>query len=324
MSHFSILVVGEVDYNMAPFHEFECTGRDDEFVQTIDITERLRKEFLAALEEQKTNPNQKYGFKGSTFREFLAKYHEIPFAKSAKQLDMTKTHKYGYFLPNNTKAAKEDPGIGGCNRFKVFDRTNPNKFYDYYTTGYRGFLLKEKTEDGKEQWVNEAYKGDIDFQGMFAAREKSARETYRKVVKALGYTPELAHTWASLVDQFSPKDGTKATMTRDEADAIYNAQKPVKDMQKAFKDNKLTIEDIGFWAKVDDFCMTEDEYVASQHIHAITFGWVQNREYHSNGDMGWWAMVSNEKDPNAWDNEYKSFIDSLEDDDYLTILDCHI
>ena len=37
MSHFTVMVVGDdVDYQLAPFHEFECTGVDDEFVQNID------------------------------------------------------------------------------------------------------------------------------------------------------------------------------------------------------------------------------------------------------------------------------------------------
>ena len=46
--------------------------------------------------------------------------------------------------------------------------------------------------------------------------------------------------------------------------------------------------------------------------------------YLSNGDMGWWAIVSNEKDPNAWDKEYKEFIENLPEDAELTMLDCHI
>lgn len=57
MSHFSVIVVTKdepneetIGYQMAPFHEFECTGQDDEFVQDIDITEKTRQEYL----EQKT------------------------------------------------------------------------------------------------------------------------------------------------------------------------------------------------------------------------------------------------------------------------------
>ena len=34
MSHFTVLVIGEnIDQQLAPFHEFECTGTNDEFVK---------------------------------------------------------------------------------------------------------------------------------------------------------------------------------------------------------------------------------------------------------------------------------------------------
>ena len=39
MSHFTVLVIGnDVDKALAPFHEFECTGADDQYVQDIDET----------------------------------------------------------------------------------------------------------------------------------------------------------------------------------------------------------------------------------------------------------------------------------------------
>lgn len=44
--HYSVLVIGpDVDRQLAPYHEFECTGIDDEFVQTLNVTEEIRKEY---------------------------------------------------------------------------------------------------------------------------------------------------------------------------------------------------------------------------------------------------------------------------------------
>lgn len=46
MSHFTVLVVGEdVEKQLAPFHEFECDGVDDEYVQDIDETEESRADY---------------------------------------------------------------------------------------------------------------------------------------------------------------------------------------------------------------------------------------------------------------------------------------
>jgi hypothetical protein len=49
MSHFTVLVIGDnVEKQLQPFHEFECTGTDDEFVQDIDILAEKRAEFEEA------------------------------------------------------------------------------------------------------------------------------------------------------------------------------------------------------------------------------------------------------------------------------------
>lgn len=317
MSHFSVLVVGNVDYNMAPFHEFECDGVDDEFIQTIDITDKKYKEFLDAKKEYqeclKSGKEPKYQFTGDTFEEYLKDYCGFKIAESANSLDLEGDHKYGYAYPYKD----------GEKTHKVFDRTNPNKFYDYYGGGYNAFKLKTPKADGTV-YVNHALKKDIDFEGKWAESDKEARKTYRKVIKALGYTPKLERTWSSLVDRFHPSDGKEPSITRQEAEILYDAQQAVKDWKKAWDDKKLTPELVGFWGKVDDFAMTEDEYVASQSIHSLSYGYVINREYHSRGEMGWWGMSFGEKEPTTWDEEYKKFIESLPDDAELTMLDCHI
>jgi hypothetical protein len=57
MSHFSVLVLtngcpsdDELSAIMQPFHEFECTGTDDQYVQNLDITEETRREYEAESE----------------------------------------------------------------------------------------------------------------------------------------------------------------------------------------------------------------------------------------------------------------------------------
>lgn len=46
MSHFSVVVIGEnYEEQLAPYHEFECTGRADEYVQSVDITDEVRSEY---------------------------------------------------------------------------------------------------------------------------------------------------------------------------------------------------------------------------------------------------------------------------------------
>lgn len=46
MSHYSVLVIGpNVEEQLQPYHEFECTGTDDQYVQEIDQTEEAREAY---------------------------------------------------------------------------------------------------------------------------------------------------------------------------------------------------------------------------------------------------------------------------------------
>lgn len=57
MSHFSVLVVGDnVEDQLAPFHEFECTGEDDQYIQEIDQTEEARAEYGSNTERRMKDP----------------------------------------------------------------------------------------------------------------------------------------------------------------------------------------------------------------------------------------------------------------------------
>lgn len=47
-------------------------------------------------------------------------------------------------------------------------------------------------------------------------------------------------------------------------------------------------------------------------------------EWHERGEMGWWACVSNEKTIDNWKSEFKEFLDNLDKDTIVTVVDCHI
>lgn len=42
------------------------------------------------------------------------------------------------------------------------------------------------------------------------------------------------------------------------------------------------------------------------------------------GEMGWWAMVSNEKDEDDWKTEFERMLNNIGDDARVTLVDCHI
>lgn len=40
--------------------------------------------------------------------------------------------------------------------------------------------------------------------------------------------------------------------------------------------------------------------------------------------MGWMACVSNGKNIEDWKSEFKEFLDNLDEDTIVTVVDCHI
>ena len=49
-------------------------------------------------------------------------------------------------------------------------------------------------------------------------------------------------------------------------------------------------------------------------------------EWHERGKMGWWAIVTDEKEEDSWEKEYRDTLKKLLEDGniYVTVADCHI
>lgn len=54
------------------------------------------------------------------------------------------------------------------------------------------------------------------------------------------------------------------------------------------------------------------------------FAVVKDGKWYERGKMGWFAVVSDEKDKDVWIEEVKQLLASLPSDTLLTMYDCHI
>lgn len=58
MSHFAVMVIGpNVEQQLAPYHEFECTGTVDQYVQTIDKLPELKADYETDTRTRMRGPN---------------------------------------------------------------------------------------------------------------------------------------------------------------------------------------------------------------------------------------------------------------------------
>jgi hypothetical protein len=373
MSHFTVLVIGQdPEKQLAPFHEFECTGTNDRYVQDLDETEEKRTEYandtmsmvqipegtLMNGEQQKEvvihpvhgalirkwsnlfqvpNPEYKPGDIMSnrtvhnipdgyveleiptpeimTLREHLCDYHGMSEANEDTPIDIEGDHKYGYVLTEGGEVTK------------VVRRTNPNRKWDWHQLGGRWsgfFKMKPRTNGitGKpglmtsgapEGTADQAFKLDIDFDGMRVDAEVKAAEQYDRAAAILALHPQVAD-WVTLRAKYlgeTPELPGGINAARD----VYHAQAGVLAYKEATRS----------WEGPDEFLVDRETYIRLSGLKsASTFAILKDGVWHERGSMGWWGMVADEKDDNTWLTELGKLLDGLPDETLLSVYDCHI
>lgn len=317
MSHFAVLVIGEnPDKQLAPYHEFECTGVNDQYVQDIDITDKIRA--LMTREEEPMSLNEALEYHGLVERVIQMDLQNLGTQETNEaKIDREGKHKYGYAFVCD--------GL----LIKAVNRTNPNKKWDWYVLGgrYTGrFKLKAgldmrhgvigrpglMTEVADSGYVDSTLKQFIDFEGMRAEKEQEARERYRSYFAMLtNNNLEFPTAW----NKIREKHGENIKAAREE----YNNQPAIK------KGNELREFLSFFQDPAKEFGCTEDQYAQLARNQAFgAFAVVKDGQWYERGTMGWWGIVHDEKDEDTWLDKFAELTDSLSDDTLLSMYDCHI
>ena len=298
MSHFTVMVFGDdVEDQLQPFHEYECTGINDEYVIDEDVTEELQERIVD----------------GDSLEESLDWYglsNKIVSDESEVDSEGDGEHKYGYAIVKD--------GV----LVKAVNRTNPDRKWDWYQIGGRwsGFLkLKEGAigENGQRSWMSReeeipsthcdsALKGDIDIEGIRNDVGNDAGKEWDKVHEVVGDS-----TWETW-------DSVRNRMNIDEAREFYNNQEPVKKLRER--------NDVGNWYSGNDgFLVSREEFVSQARSRAIsTFAVLKDGVWYEKGEMGWFGISDDNMEQSDWDAEVGKLIDSVSDDTRITIVDCHI
>ena len=285
MSHFTVLVIGDdVESQLQPYHEYECTGIKDEYVKFVPSEETLE-ELQKSYEEKK----EKYNYE--SFEQCMKDY-------------------YGYHQEN-----------GQWGRI-----TNPNAKWDWYSIGGRwsGFLKKKEGTEGllgrpgvfgnkpMEGGVDIIRKGDVDWEGMRNEGGDEAIKRYDLVYKGIKDTPEH-ESWESVRERFE---------NIDEAREFYHNQERVLAFKKVCDKHK---DLFGWFASVEDYVVDKEVYVNRKRNEAITtYAVVKDSKWYQKGEMGWWGMSSDEMSQDDWNQKFWELIQSVPDDEIITLVDCHI
>lgn len=201
---------------------------------------------------------------------------------------------------------------------------NPLSRWDWYQLGGRwtGFFKLKPDTDGvtgtpgmmtpmstDPSWADQARKRDIDFEGMKDAAGLKAAELHGRAMVALDKHPPLV-AWDKIREMF-PGDIDAARW--------YNRKQPGL---VALFDAKLHFMD-----PVEDLYLDHPdpllEHVTQARLGACqTFAILDQDGWHERGKMGWWGMVSDEKD--SWPEAFQARMDAAADDDLFSVYDVHI
>lgn len=364
MSHFSVLVVTKeepTDESLAaalqPFHEFECTGVDDQYVVDVDVTDEVEEQWSQVVDVVRL-PDGK----------IVSKYDNRFYTKDGEQKDWQGQPRKEFDLPAGCELAEiprselaeadgetkeqfaKDYGGWEFRDGRFWDRTNPNKKWDWWTVGgrYSGKFKPwyDPETDPKHQEVCWLCRGtgkrtDVEAangcNGCNGTGVKTKWPTEWKDTPGnqirVGDIPWNALRDAQVAKALEAYD-TAASITKgmelpqnwdvmrkelgiDAAREKYHANEAVKALHAAhYFDASDTIEDLR---------LSREDIAARAARRPITcWALLKDGIWSESGSMGWFGMSSDDKDPNQWTDEVNKLLESLPPDSWLTCVDCHI
>ena len=333
MSHFTVMVIGaEPEKQLAPYHEYECTGVDDEYVIDVDCTEEVeewKKETVWVGISKETGEadyhfNEEQAVKNLTDITTMERADWIE-SKHAEDEDNESLDEYivdwfGY------KQNDE-----GC----YIQHTNPNAKWDWYQVGGRWsgfFKVKEAAEGelGEKSWCNKneniaanyadvTTKGNIDLDGMMEDIRKEKGIMFDHLETAIGELKPLS--WKKLREEFDNIDDAREAYRTSAFNVAITAYEKEHDVAIDHFRGDL----------YDDYYLhlplnqARIRYVETAAMNVITpYAFVKDSKWVERGEMGWWGMASNEMEKDDWTQAFVKMFRELPDDTLITIVDCHI
>lgn len=367
MSHFITAVFTKSgDYSelkgvLQPFHEFECTGTNDQYVVDQDVTEEAWESYMSKkasvlrhedgtvvssydnrfyrepTEEEKesghgmsglcgTGSNGKISWTSQDWGDgkgYRAKVRYVPEGWTEDEIPQSETesfvefvkgwygiegvitetckpdydddHKYGYIVVGSNPERQ--------NVLKVAKRTNPNRKWDWWVIGgrWQGRLLHmDGSKQDSLQVKDWNWKGDL----LVQVAENSAR--YNRLETIID--GREFKTWEQLCAE---------NENIDEVREIYHAQPVVIDIRK---------DDDFIWDGTDMLNKGREAWINSySSASVIPFSFVDlEGNWNEKGRMGWWGIVANESEQQDWNASFLKYLESLDENTYITCVDCHI
>lgn len=362
MSHFSVLVITKTSEEVAPalqpYHEFECTGEDDQYVQDVDDTEEARAEFARSTATRLKAPDGTlhsfFDDEGSWRPEFSQpdpsdslsrrRTYSVPEGFEKVEVPTSQVETFAEWVDDyygrKVVPFGTEPDLTGEHKYgyvlvdaageviKLINRTNPDRHWDGWVVGGRwsGFL---KLKDGAEGALGrKGLMGSCANEGPgYADQALKVAIDFAGMRDAAG--ERAAQRWdkaaAAKVAAFLAKDATWDSWdeVRGRTDSIEAAREAYNAQPPVAAIREAFKEE--FFLRPDQFLASREDYVQAARDQACApYAVVKDGQWIAKGDMGWFGMSDDKVEQADWNRKVNEMLDGLPGDTMLTIVDCHI
>lgn len=303
MSHFTVLVVGDnAEEQLAPFEEdlkVVFTDSEDEYLLDYDTgSSTAYRDEDGKWRFDKDSCKLQYKDMYDTFEDFMLGWHGHK-SRDAISVDGEIVFRYGYW--SNPQTKWDWYQLGG--RWTGFFTAKPDVVLDKTNIGSPGLF----TDEALLQQVDRIKKGDIDIKAMQDAERTRASAHYDKFLAATNGLP-IPFSFEEIKLQY---------VDIDDARSAYRNQPFIKAMRT----------ELNSWACPFSVYYVNNggkERYVEERVDTVyrTFAVLKDGVWYEKGKMGWFGYAANEDED--WDQKFNELWDSIPDDAYVSLYDCHV
>lgn len=342
MSHFAVLVITDEQPTNAvltkalqPFHEYECTGIDDQYVVDVDVTDKVNEAWEAPTKVVRLAD-------GSIFSRYDQRFYH-PTGKIEYGREET-----AFRLPEGaieTEVPLKDSGeyesieayaeeYGNWKRHadgKFYDHTNPNSKWDWWVLGGRyngrlyskGNALTAKGRGGlmtplSTEGHDSVRRDDLDFDAMKKAKQAERREWANEVRSKSGLPDADIERGIQLNNQFNEQ-------WKDLPDPKPRGKEFHDWIKTHGLDGEIVVKirEAAWDLPPLKGAQTLEQWIeAAPAISSWTV--LKDGEWTEKGSMGWFGVSTGDKDELEWERTVSELVENLRPDQWLSVVDCHI
>lgn len=364
MSHFSVIVVTpekptaeSLAAVLQPFHEYECTGKDDQYVVDVNVTSKLEEHWAQSASVVRF-PDGRIANKYSD--QFYTKPGTPDFlGKPKMEFELPAGCELAEVPQSALSAAEgqtkeefaEEYGGWKLRDGRFWDRTNPNAKWDWWQVGGRysgkfapGYDPETDPNHRERCWLCLGTGKRLDMvcqngcNGCAGTGTKTKWPTEWKNTPGnqirVGDIPWSRLRAAAVQDALKEFDKaaalTKGMAFPDPAwGVICKLEGPAFIAARdAFNEAPMVKALREWWGVVEiiqTLGLSRDEVAMRAARRPLTFwAFLKDGQWVESGKMGWFGLSNDDADPDEWQAAVNKMLEELPANYWLTVVDCHI